>query len=107
MASRSEFLEEALTISFWSTVWDHFGFSATYDDSGKKVVDKTTTVCKHCATHVAYANGNTSNMLAHLRRHHSSVSNDSERESREGQNNFYCPKHLSNRSVKSQTGLKL
>lgn len=84
MASRSEFLEEAPTVSFRSTVWDHFGFSATYDDGGKKVVDKTVTVCKHCATLVAYANGNTSNMLAHLRRHHPSVSNDSERKRKSG-----------------------
>lgn len=54
----NEFLEEAPTVSFQSTVWDHFGFSATYDDDGgKKVVVKTATVCKHCATRVAYANG--------------------------------------------------
>ncbi len=84
MASRSEFLEEAPTVSFRSNVWDHFGFSATYDDGGKKVVDKTVTVCKHCATLVAYANGNTSNMLEHLWRHHPSVSNDSERKRKSG-----------------------
>ena len=40
-------------------------------------MDKTATVCKHCATRVAYASGNTSNMMNHLRRHHPSVSVDS------------------------------
>ncbi len=34
-------------------------------------------MCKHCATCVAYASHNTSNMLAHLRRHHPRVSIDS------------------------------
>lgn len=29
--------------SFGSPVWEHFGFSVTYDDGGKKVVDKTVT----------------------------------------------------------------
>ena len=38
----------------------------TYDDSGMKVFDKSATVCKHCATHVVYANSNTTNMSAHL-----------------------------------------
>ncbi|XP_026112867.1 zinc finger BED domain-containing protein 4-like [Carassius auratus] len=31
------------------------------------------TVCKHCFTRVAYSNGNTSNMTAHLRRHHPAI----------------------------------
>ena len=63
--------------SFRSAVWEHYGFNVTYDNDGKKVVDKTATVCKHCATRVAYASGNTSNMMNHLRRHHPSVSVDS------------------------------
>ncbi len=41
-------LEDAPAASFRSAVWEHFGFSATYDDGGKKVVDKT--VYTHCAT---------------------------------------------------------
>ena len=35
------------------------------------------TVCKHCATRVAYASGNTSNMMNNLRKQHPSVSVDS------------------------------
>lgn len=33
-------------------------FVSSYDDGGEKVVDKSVTVCKHCATRVAYAYGN-------------------------------------------------
>lgn len=72
-------MENAPAASFRSPVWEHFGFPVTYDESGKKLVDKTVTVCKHCVKLVTYACGNTSNMLAHLRRHHSSVTLDSTR----------------------------
>lgn len=37
---------------------DPFGFIVTYD-SGKKVVDKSRTLCTRRATHVVYANSNT------------------------------------------------
>ncbi len=54
------------------------------DDNGEKVVDKTVTVCKHCATPVTHASGNTSNMLSHLRGHYPSVSTDSTRRRESG-----------------------
>ncbi len=60
--------------SFKSGVWENFGFHVTYDDNGNKTVDRTATVCKHCAKCIQYANGNTSNMTVHLRRHHVNVS---------------------------------
>ncbi len=60
--------------SFKSSVWEHFGFHVTYDDNGNKTVDRTATVCKHCAKCIQYANDNTSNMTVHLRRHHYNVS---------------------------------
>lgn len=59
---------------FKSGVWEHFGFHVTYDDNGNKTVDRTATVCKHCAKCIQYANGNTSNMTVNLRRHHANVS---------------------------------
>ena len=65
-------LEDAPAALSRSAVWDHCAFRVTYDDGGKKVVDKSATVCKHCSTRVVYANSNTTNMSAHLRRHHPS-----------------------------------
>ncbi|XP_063049938.1 E3 SUMO-protein ligase ZBED1-like isoform X1 [Engraulis encrasicolus] len=59
--------------SFKSGVWDHFGFRVTYDDAGKKNVDRTGTLCKHCKMYVPYADGNTSNMASHVRRYHPSL----------------------------------
>ena len=43
-----------------------------HDDGSKEVVDKSAIVCKHCATCVVHANSNTTNMSAHLQRHHPS-----------------------------------
>lgn len=71
-------LEDAPAALYRSGVWERFAFRVTYEGS-KKVVDKSAPVCKYCATHIAYANGNTSNVLAHLRRHHPSVTVDSAR----------------------------
>ncbi len=42
------------------------------------------TVCKHCATPVTHASGNTFNMLSHLRGHYPSVSTDSTRRRESG-----------------------
>lgn len=42
-------LQDAPAEVYKSAVQDHFAFRMTYDDGGKKVVDKRTTVCKHCA----------------------------------------------------------
>ena len=73
MASgKGQELEDAPAAHYRSAVWEHFAFRVTYDDGGKKIVDKSATVCKHCATRVVYVNSNTSNMSAHLRRHHPS-----------------------------------
>ena len=80
MASGKELeLEDAPAARYGSAVWDHFAFRVTYDDSGMKVVDKSVTVCKHCATRVVYANSNATNMSAHLREHHPSETTGSAR----------------------------
>ena len=59
-------LKDAPAALYRSAVWDHFAFRVTYDDGGMKVVDKSATVCKHCATRVVYANSNMTNLSAHL-----------------------------------------
>ena len=51
-------IEDAPAGVYRSAVWEHFGFSVSYD-GGKKVVDKSATVCKLCATRVVYAADNT------------------------------------------------
>ncbi len=45
--------------SFKSPVWEHFGFPVKYNDEGKRLVDKTVTVCRHCGTRKPYDSGNT------------------------------------------------
>ncbi|KAF0022157.1 hypothetical protein F2P81_025589 [Scophthalmus maximus] len=60
--------------SFKFPVWEHFGFPVKYNDEGKRLVDKTVTVCRHCGTRKPYDSGNTSTMAKHLKRHHPSVS---------------------------------
>ena len=63
MASgKEQELEDAPAALYRSAVWDRFAFRVTYDDGGKKVVDKSATVCKHCATRFVYANSNMTNM---------------------------------------------
>lgn len=47
-------------------VWEHFGFKNK--PSGE--LDRSTAVCKLCNTNVKYS-GNTTNLRAHLKRHHS------------------------------------
>ena len=44
-------LEDAPAALYSSAVWDHFACRVTYE-SGKKVVDKSATVCKYCATRI-------------------------------------------------------
>ncbi|KAM9350016.1 E3 SUMO-protein ligase ZBED1 [Symphorus nematophorus] len=78
MASGENSELEDAPAAYRSGVWEHFAFRVTYE-GGKKVVDKSATVCKYCARLIAYANGNTSNMSVHLRRHHPSVTLDSAR----------------------------
>ena len=60
--------------SFKSHVWEHFGFPVTYNDEGKRLVDKTVMVCRYCGTRKPYESGNTSSMAMHLKPHHASVS---------------------------------
>ena len=48
------------------------GMASGKESELEDVVDKSATVCKHCATCVVYANSNTTNMSAHLQRHHPS-----------------------------------
>ena len=57
-----------------SAVWEKFGFPVQYSNDGKRVVDRTKTVCWRCSAEVGYVAGNTSNMLTHMRRHHPDVS---------------------------------
>lgn len=59
--------------SYKSAVWGHLAFAVEYDNEGEKTVDRNVTVCKHCLKRVAYANGNTSYMNQHIRRHHSTI----------------------------------
>ena len=50
-------------------IWQHFGFEA--DDKGEpKNADEAT--CKHCRRKIKAKGGNTSNLHAHLRKHHAS-----------------------------------
>lgn len=58
--------------TFTSPVWAHFGFPVEYNNVNR-VIDKTHVVCLKCFTKVAHSTGNTSNMQAHLRRHHSDI----------------------------------
>ncbi|XP_078017548.1 E3 SUMO-protein ligase ZBED1-like [Epinephelus lanceolatus] len=53
-------------------VWKHFGF---YRQPGKKELDMTFTVCRHCHAKVKYF-GNTSNTRAHLNRYHPELSEE-------------------------------
>lgn len=69
-------LEDVLP-SFHSAVLEDYGFRVTYDNDGKKVVDKSANVYKHSVTRVAYASSTTYNMMMHLWRHNPSVSIDS------------------------------
>ena len=54
--------------------WEHFGFPVKYNDEGKRLVDKTVMVCRHCGTRKPYDSGKTSSMATHLKRHHPGVS---------------------------------
>ena len=54
--------------------WEHFGFPVKYNDEGKRLVDKTVTVCRHCGTRKPYDSGKTSSMATHLKWHHPGVS---------------------------------
>ncbi len=55
-----------------SPVWENFGFPVEYRN-GIPVVDKADTICRNCFTKLSYMTGNTSNMQAHLRRHHPNI----------------------------------
>ena len=65
VSGKESALEDVPAALYRSAVWAHFAFGSTYDDGGMKVVDKSATVCEHCATDVVYANSNTTNMSAH------------------------------------------
>lgn len=47
-------------------VWEHFGFKKKKESND---LDKSIAVCKLCGTNVKYS-GNTTNLRAHLKRHH-------------------------------------
>lgn len=59
-------------VTFTSPVWANFGFPVDYNN-GNRVIGKTRVVCRKCFTKVAHTTGNTSNMQAHLRRHHPDI----------------------------------
>lgn len=71
--------------SLKSGVWNFFGFRVKYDPDGKRVVDKTTTVCRMCHAMVNYIGGNTTNMNAHPRRHHPSAKTSEGRQKQQQQ----------------------
>lgn len=58
--------------SFRSAVWQYFGYPVENKD-GKRVTDKTHTICRKCFKKVTHATGNTTNMQAHLKRCHPDV----------------------------------
>ena len=62
------------TASFTSAVWEHFGFSVQYEDEDKNSVNTQSGVC----TIVGYSS---SNMMPHLCRHHSALSQVEQEES--------------------------
>lgn len=64
-------IEDAPT-TFKSFVWQHFGFPAEMIN-GKRVSDKTRTICRHCKLTMPYSAANTSTMQRHLQHHHSAV----------------------------------
>lgn len=62
-----EELERPVTLK--SPVWEHFGFPVGVkydDDEGKRSVDKTATVCRHCSIRKPYDSGNTSSFTLPL-----------------------------------------
>lgn len=66
MASRHDKVQlQDPPASFHSAVWEHYEFNVTYENDGKKWCIKRR-LCKHCATCVVYASGNTSNMMNNL-----------------------------------------
>jgi len=62
---------EDAPLTFRSHVWQHFGFPVE-TRNGDRVTDKTQTICKHCKKIVPYTMANTTSMLSHLQRYHSS-----------------------------------
>ncbi|XP_061108746.1 E3 SUMO-protein ligase ZBED1-like isoform X2 [Conger conger] len=56
--------------AFKADVWTHFGFHE--EKEGSKEVDKSHAICKLCHARVKYC-GNTTNLRAHLARHHADV----------------------------------
>lgn len=78
-SGQDQVLLEDPAASFRSAGWQHYGFSVTYNNDGEKVVDNTMSACKCSATRMANARGNISEMMAHLRRRHFSVSTHSTR----------------------------
>lgn len=55
--------------SFKASVWAHFGF---YNLDGKKELDKTRVIYRHCKPKVKYF-GNTTNMRTHMTRHYPEI----------------------------------
>lgn len=62
-----------MTATRRSEVWEYFTFSKNNEKE-----DKSTTVCKLCATPFKYLTGSTSSMSAHLKRKHNLVINSNE-----------------------------
>ena len=50
-----------------SIVWDYFGFKK---ETNGEIVDDGTAICRSCRKRVQAKQGNTSNLLAHMRIHH-------------------------------------
>lgn len=78
-SGQDQVLLEDPPASFCSAGRQRYGFRVTYNNDGETVVDNTMSKCKCGATRTANARGNISNRMAHLRRHHFSVSTRSRR----------------------------
>lgn len=63
---KSERARRSNKICLKTDVWEHFGFKTKKESDA---LDKSFTVCKLCHTSVIYS-GNTTNLRAHLKRHH-------------------------------------
>ena len=71
-----------------SVAWDHFGLEKGRDGKPK---DANTAICRACNKRVAAKNGNTSNLLAHLRTHHMIIFSDVSRAMKGKQPSKSCP----------------
>ncbi|XP_056022020.1 E3 SUMO-protein ligase ZBED1-like [Ostrea edulis] len=71
MAAKQDFVKLVIPTGAKSAVWDSFGLPV-YEKNGVRTTDKSKVICKVCDIQLKY-NGNTTNMMKHLSRHHPSA----------------------------------